>query len=110
MDCKEPTALCSCPADTTFISLCDSDSGIIGALTIDENYECGITGILIDTITLWPTIWPIELMMMMISVWQTWKHDFCALQKAIADNFEAVHRPVRLHFWLYKWYIERKLQ
>jgi hypothetical protein len=37
--------------DTTFISLCDGVSGTIGALTINENYECDFTGsILIDTL------------------------------------------------------------
>jgi hypothetical protein len=48
MDCKEPTALFSCPADTTLISLWDGVAGSIGELTFNESYECVTTGILID--------------------------------------------------------------
>jgi hypothetical protein len=50
MDCKEPTALFSCPVDATFIPLCDGFSGTIGALTMDEHYERDTTGIPIDTV------------------------------------------------------------
>jgi hypothetical protein len=50
MDCKEPTALFSCPADATCIPLCDGVSGTIEALTIDENYEGDTTSIPINTL------------------------------------------------------------
>jgi hypothetical protein len=50
MNYKEPTSLFSCPADATFIPLCNGVSGTIGALTtIGENYEHDTTtSILID--------------------------------------------------------------
>jgi hypothetical protein len=50
MDCIEPTALFSCPADATFIPFCDSVSGTIGALAIDAHYERGTTGIPVNNI------------------------------------------------------------
>jgi hypothetical protein len=76
MNCKEPTALFSCPADATLISLWDGVSGTIGVLTRNENYESDTTGIQIDTLVV--SLTNRVDAMVMISVSWSRQRDFCA--------------------------------
>jgi hypothetical protein len=49
-DCKKLVQHSIGCADSTFISLCDYIAAIIGALTLDVNYERDTTGILIESL------------------------------------------------------------